>query len=102
MSMKKTMVSEAGCGIYDLPFSPDYILELNCGRFFLIADLYCGGGVEGYCYRRFFAEITRDQIPDVLRAARGSWPYEDFGIQMRRLSRGPIWLRRAVERAERS
>jgi hypothetical protein len=100
--MKKMMISKAGTGVYDLPVEGDYILELKCGRLFLIAERYCGSAEEGYCYRRHFGEISWYQIPDMIRAARGSWPYEDFGIELKRLTRAPIWLRRAVASAEKA
>lgn len=99
-SMKKMIICKGGLGVYDLPYDSDYILTLDCGRVFLITDYYSGSSEEGYCYRKHYAEITPDQIPAVIRAAREDWPYEDFGIQLKQLTRAPVWLRRAVARAE--
>jgi hypothetical protein len=100
--MKKLIIGKGGRGAYDLPYDPDYIIILPCGRVFLIADCYCGSPEEGYCYRRHFAEIRPVQIPDVIRAASGDWTYEDLGIELKRMARSPVWLRRAVASAEKS
>jgi len=83
-------------GLYDMPADGDEILTLPCGRIFLLADRWCGDDVEGWCYRRHVAEID-EAIATALVAGRDPGLLD---LRWVRLSRAPIWLRRAYATAK--
>jgi hypothetical protein len=48
---KFTMTAPGGTGAYGLKYDPSYALTVN-GHRVVLFDVWCGGNVEGYCYRR--------------------------------------------------
>jgi hypothetical protein len=97
-------ISPDGRGAYDFHYNGDHVVLLRKSRrAFLLSDLWCGGNVEGECYRRHFCEIDFDEAQEmVIAAAMGEAEAEhaDGRYEFQRFGKAPIWLRLAVAEYE--
>ena len=55
------IIIPAGRGAYDFSHDGARLYTCKNGRIYLIADLWCGVGVEGECYRRFIAPVSETE-----------------------------------------
>jgi len=90
-----------GCGAYDFNYDGDKVVLLKKSqRAFLLTDEWCGGNVEGECYRCHFSEVGySDAVEAVLSASRGKEPSLG-GNGGSRYGNAPVWLKQAVKRAD--
>jgi hypothetical protein len=101
-SINRWQIQPDGQGAYDFPYEGDeVVLFKKSQRAFLITDRWCGGSVEGWCYRIHFLEVNyEDGVEAVLCAARGAEPLIDESNDGRRFRHAPIWLKDAIKRTQ--
>lgn len=88
-------ITEGGRGAYEFSYDGIAIYTLPNGRQFVRQDSWCGGSVEGQCYRAHYAELTPAEAekikadPDTLNRMDLAWKRQDL----------PVWLARAIKAA---
>lgn len=91
-------ITDDGTGEYGLSYDGDMLILLRKSkRAFLRYDAYCGGRIEGECYRPHFVEVPYDEaVQAVYDSACGkNITLESEGGT--RWNSAPVWLKRAFE-----
>ena len=90
-----------GRGSYDFSYDGDQVVLLKKSqRAFVLTDEWCGGNVEGECYRCHFEEVGYDgAVEAILSAAQGGEPSLG-GNGGSRFGKAPVWLKKAVKAAD--